>query len=167
MILGLPIVGPISRSHRWDPFDHNQQVLSVEQLNSRAWEFSAKVIRNTNKCEISDNTQKVWDATMEDVHEGVTLGPYLSIHEVEQIVGTPWIPTQRFEVVQKNKVRGVDSATTNGINMATQITEKLDLPRSAIGFVRTPKAGSSEGGFSTNERHTDKCRFGLTTGGGA
>ena len=25
---------------------------------------------------------------------------------------------QRFEVVQKNKVRGVDSATSNGINMA-------------------------------------------------
>ena len=39
MILGLPIVGPISRSHRWDPFDQDQQVLSVEQLKSRAWEF--------------------------------------------------------------------------------------------------------------------------------
>ena len=39
-----------------------------------------------------------------------------------------WIPTQRFEVVQKNKVRGVDSATSNGINMATVVTEKLELP---------------------------------------
>lgn len=157
MILGLPIVGPISRSHRWDPFDQDQQVLSVEQLNSRAWEFSAKVIRNTNKCEISDNTQKVWDATMEDVHEGVTLGPYLSIHEVEQIVGTPWIPTQRFEVVQKNKVRGVDSATTNGINMATQITEKLDLPSTdvnvaAIRWLRSNTKGRKLRGWVLDER---------------
>eukprot|EP00434_Breviolum_minutum_P005737 symbB.v1.2.005053.t1/scaffold291.1/size238869/18 len=39
-----------------------------------------------------------------------------------------WIPTQRFEVVQKNKLRGVDSATVNGINMATKITEKLEIP---------------------------------------
>ena len=35
---------------------------------------------------------------------------------------------QRFEVVQKNKVRGVDSATVNGVNRATKITEKLELP---------------------------------------
>ena len=34
----------------------------------------------------------------------------------------------RFEVVQKNKVRGCDSATTNMINQVTKITEKLQLP---------------------------------------
>ena len=36
--------------------------------------------------------------------------------------------TQRFEVVQKNKVRGCDSATTNMTNKITEISEKLQLP---------------------------------------
>ena len=31
-------------------------------------------------------------------------------------------------MVQKNKVRGVDSATVNGVNMATEIVEKIELP---------------------------------------
>eukprot|EP00435_Cladocopium_sp_Y103_P022126 s772_g5.t1 len=66
---------------------------------------------------------------MEDVEENLTLGPFYSKEEVDAVLGvSEWIPTQRFEVVQKNKVRGVDSATTNGINMASRIMEKLELP---------------------------------------
>ena len=56
-------------------------------------------------------------------------GRFFEESEVSEFVGDDhWIPTQRFEVVQKNKVRGVDSATSNGINMATVVTEKLELP---------------------------------------
>lgn len=56
---------------------------------------------------------------MEDVAEKVTAGPFYNHLEVSKFVGCEeWIPTQRFEVVRKNKVRGVDSATVNGINMA-------------------------------------------------
>ena len=62
---------------------------------------------------------------------------------MSQFLGTEeWIPTQRFEVVQKNKVRGVDSATINGVNDATTITEKLGLPSTdvnvaALGWLRS------------------------------
>ena len=35
-----------------------------------------------------------------------------------------WIPTQRVEVAQKDKVRGCDSATANLINQTAVITEK-------------------------------------------
>ena len=89
--------------------------------------------------------------------------------EVDRFVGTKhWIPTQRFEVVQKNKVRGVDSATVNGINMATFVTEKIDLPSTdvnvaALRWLRShTKAGSSIEG-----RHTGRSPSGLNTGGGA
>ncbi|CAE7301804.1 unnamed protein product [Symbiodinium sp. CCMP2456] len=54
----------------------------------------------------------VWEATLEDVEEGAAIGPFF----------------EESEVVQKNKVRGVDSATSNGINIATVVTEKLELP---------------------------------------
>eukprot|EP00913_Durusdinium_trenchii_P004667 g4332.t1 len=157
LLMGMPIVGDIDRSHRWEPFDKGQETLDVHDLQKRAWEFSAKVIRNLAKCEVTENTQKVWDATMEDVAEGVTLGPFFTKEEVTQIVGSPWIPTQRFEVVQKNKVRGVDSATTNGINMATKITEKLDLPSTdvnvaAIRWLRSHAGHRSLAGWVLDER---------------
>ena len=129
MLYGFPIVGSISRSWRWALMDSSPAVLDIPTLEKRAWEFSDKVIWNVRKSEVTDNTQKIWDATMEDVQEGVTVGPMFSQEEVSNFLGTKvWIPTQRFEVVQKNKVRGVDSATVNGINMATGIVEKLDLP---------------------------------------
>ena len=39
-----------------------------------------------------------------------------------------WIPTQRFEVVQRNKVRGFPSAISNLVNRTAVIFEKLKLP---------------------------------------
>ena len=78
---------------------------------------------------VSDNLFKLWEATLEDVLEGSCLGPFYTYEQVDHTLGCDdWIPTQRFEVVQKNKVRGCDSATTNLINPATVITEKLQLP---------------------------------------
>ena len=128
MLHGMSIVGDIARSKRW-PTTQGTEDLSLENLRSRAWEFSAKVNRNVARSEVTQHTEKVWEATMEDVAEKVTVGPFYSHQEVSDFVGcNGWIPTQRFEVVQKNKVRGVDSATVNGVNRATKITEKLELP---------------------------------------
>ena len=122
MLHGMSIVGSIARSRRW-PAVSTEPDISMADLQRRAWDFSSKVHR------ISAHTDKVWESTMEDVQEKVTAGPFYDRAEVSKFVGCDgWIPTQRFEVVQKNKVRGVDSATMNGINMAISITEKLELP---------------------------------------
>ena len=133
LLHGFSIVGPIQRSGRWGLLQAPDEPLSMGELRSRAWEFSQKVIKNVMRCEITEHTAKVWDATMEDVKEGSTLGPFFSEQDVSKFLGTKeWIPTQRFEVVQKNKVRGVDSATVNGVNVATTITEKLELPSTDV-----------------------------------
>ena len=158
MLFGFPIVGKITRSFRWTPLEAQPVPLEVEDLVTRAWEFTEKVLKNVRRSEVTENTQKIWDATMEDVHEGVTAGPFFSKEEVDKFVGTSsWIPTQRFEVVQKNKVRGVDSATTNGINMATEITEKLDLPSTdvnvaALRWLRSQAGGTRIQGWVLDER---------------
>ena len=124
MLHGFSIIGPISRSFRWQALTSQPQLTETE-LHERAWEFSEKVMRNVQRSEITE----FWEATMEDVQEKVTVGPFYHMSEVSQYLGTDrWVPTQRFEVVQKNKVRGVDSATANRVNTATEITEKLDLP---------------------------------------
>ena len=63
------------------------------------------------------------------IGEGSCVGPFWNDDEVTNALGTEdWVPTQRFEVVQKSKVRGCDSATVNYVNQTTEVTEKLQLP---------------------------------------
>ena len=126
---GFPIVGPISRSHRWPTYSKDQKIVPLEELRSRAWEMRRKIVQRVAALPVSANLPKLWEATLEDVQDGSCLGPFQDEASVTKALGTDeWIPTQRFEVVQKNKVRGCDSATTNLINQATVITEKLQLP---------------------------------------
>ena len=66
-------------------------------------------------------------------------GPFLSEQAVCDHLNTSrWIPTPRFPLVQKNKVRGVDGATCSGINGASQVTEKLALSSTDanVGLIR-------------------------------
>ena len=129
LLRGFPIVGEILPSKRWPPYDKEQTIVSLEELHSRAWAIRRKVVQRVRGVPVSENLVKIWEATLEDVQEGSSLGLFASEEEVSQTLGQEdWIPTQRFEVVQKNKVRGCDSATTNLINQATVITEKLQLP---------------------------------------
>ena len=106
---------------------------------------------------------------MEDVRERVPARPIFSKDKVDKFLGTDkWIPTQRFQVVQKNTVRGVDSATINGINMASRIQEKIQLPSTDANVSRGVTAPRSCRAVSwTRERHIAKFPFTLITGSGA
>jgi len=87
------------------------------------------IVNRVASVPVSENLQKIWEGTIEDVAEGSCLGPLQTAEEVTALLQCEdWIPTQRFEVVQKNKVRDCDSAATNMINQVTEITEKLQLP---------------------------------------
>ena len=73
MLQGMSIVGDIARSRRW-PTTQGTEDLSLDNLRSRAWEFSAKVNRNVARSEVTQHTEKVWEATMEDVAEKLRSG---------------------------------------------------------------------------------------------
>ena len=129
LLEGFAIVGPIAPSNRWPQYDKDQQALPVQCALDRAWELQSKMINRVQRVPCSENLDKIWEATLEDCSEGSCVGPWYSAKEVSEFLGcSDWIPTQRFEVVQKNKVRGCDSATTNLVNPITVITEKLQLP---------------------------------------
>ncbi|CAL1134601.1 unnamed protein product [Cladocopium goreaui] len=94
MINGFSIVGDIKRSFRWPQLPLPDDALPEQDLVSRAWEFSNKVLKNVKRSEVTENTSKIWEATMEDVREGVTAGPFFSKDEVDKFLGTEdWIPT--------------------------------------------------------------------------
>ena len=129
LLKGFPIVGPIARSHRWPSYQKDQTIVSLTELKAKAWDIRKKITSRVQGVPVSENLIKIWEATIEDVSEGSSVGPFETEQEVTNFLDQDdWIPTQRFEVVQKNKVRGCDSATTNLINQATEISEKLQLP---------------------------------------
>ena len=158
LLRGFPIVGEISPSKRWPPYDKEQTVVSLEELHKRAWAIRHKMVQRVKGVPVSDNLIKIWEATLEDVHEGSSLGPFESEEEVSRALGQDdWISTQRFEVVQKNEVRGCDSATTNLINQATVITEQLQLPSTdtnvaALRSLRSKCVGQDLAGWVLDER---------------
>ena len=68
------------------------------------------MIKNINRCEVTENTKKIWESTLEDVAEGTTADPFFFKEDVDKFLHTKeWIPTQRIEVVQKNKCVQRDS----------------------------------------------------------
>lgn len=158
LLQGFPIVGPIARSRRWPPFEKPQPAVPVQKALDRAWGIRSKIVARVRGVPVSDNLVKIWDATLEDVAEGSTLGPFSEAQEVTSLLGNDeWIPTQRFEVVQKNKVRGCDSATTNMINQITVITEKLQLPSTdtnvaALRLLRSLMPSARFAGWVLDER---------------
>ncbi len=146
LLSGFPIVGPIARSGRWPSYTKEQPAIPVQEALSRAWEIRQRIIRRANSVRVNENLIKIWEATLEDAQEGSCLGPIFDQDDVSKVVGsTDWIPTQRFEVVQKNKVRGCDSATTNMINQITVITEKLQLPSTDSNVAALRKLRSETG----------------------
>ena len=129
LVEDFPIVGPIDRSGRWPDYEKPHPAIPVQVALDRAWEIRKKIVNRARSVPCSENLKKLWSSTMEDVEEGSSIGPWFTQEEVTEVVGfDDWIPTQRFEVVQKNKVRGCDSATINLINQITVITDNLQLP---------------------------------------
>ena len=158
LLTGFNIVGPIERSHRWPPVLKEQKCPPVQAALDRAWELRQKIISRVKSVPVSENLFKIWQATLEDCDEGSSIGPIETEQQVSAILGCEdWIPTQRFEVVQKNKVRGCDSATTNMINQVTVITEKLQLPSTdsnvaALRLLKTLTPSAKLQGWVLDER---------------
>ena len=158
LLEGFPIVGPIAATGRWPAYDKAQKVLSVDYALQRAWALRSKIVNRVRGVPVTENLRKIWEATIEDVQEGSCVGPFSCESEVSSFVqAEDWIPTQRFEVVQKNKVRGCDSATTNLINQITEITEKLQLPSTdtnvaALRMLRSLLPGQELAGWVLDER---------------
>ena len=143
-------MGRILPSHRWPAYEKPQKVIPVQEAMDRAWEIRRKVILRADSVPVSDDLRSLWASS--------AAGPFSSIEEVSQFVGADnWIPTQRFAVVQKNKVRGCDSATVNLINRITEIVEKLQLPSTdlnvaALRELRTRCGGKKMRGWVLDER---------------
>ena len=53
-----------------------QYRVPVQAALDRAWDLRKKIVNRVRAVPASDNLQKIWGATIEDVEEGSTLGPF-------------------------------------------------------------------------------------------
>ena len=145
LLHGFSTVGDIERSQRWPIFEKAQEVTPIEKVLPRAWQIRKKIVSRDSALPVSDNLRAIWDATIENVKEFSSVGPFVAEEEVTIFL--------KVEVVQNDKVRGCDSATSNMINPTTKISEKLQLPFtdlnvSVIRELRTSVADRQIGGWS-------------------
>ena len=99
LLEGFPIVGPIARSHRWPSYQKDQTIVSLTELKAKAWDIRRKIISRVQGVPVSENLIKIWEATIGDVSEGSSVGPFETEQEVTNFLDQEdWIPTQRFEV---------------------------------------------------------------------
>lgn len=104
LLHGFPIVGPIAASGRWPPYEKEQKTYPVQYALDRAWAIRQKIIRRVHAVPVTENLQKIWDSTLEDVQEGSSVGPFSTEEEVTQFLSSnDLIPTQRFKVVQRTR----------------------------------------------------------------
>ena len=122
---GLHIVGPVQKSMAWPPME-SPEPMTLEEYHKRAWVVKKNITSRIRKKGVGTLSQSVWDDTVKDREAGYCSGPFTE-REVTEIVGPYWVPTERFPVEQKNKVRCVDSATTSLVNELTKVTEKLQI----------------------------------------
>ena len=95
LLQGFPIVGEIARSGRWPPYAKPQKNVPVQDALDRAWVMRKKIIQCLQAASCTDNLQKIWDASIEDVEEKSCLGPFVSEKEVTfTLACEDWIPTQ-------------------------------------------------------------------------
>ena len=128
LLEGLPIVGLIARSGRW-PADEHQPRMTLREYHKKAWATRSKILKKVQKKGVNQNSKKIWDNTIEDRDAGFCLGPFYETEEVDKVVNdVEWVPTERMDVEQKNKVREVDSVTVSLSNQLAAVTEKLKLP---------------------------------------
>ena len=94
--------------------------------------MQAEVTQRPTKIVVQrEYSREIWASTLEDCKAGYTAGPFFTATEVWEFAGTDrWLPTERFAVLQKNKVRGCDNASSggSGVNTATFMAEKLQVP---------------------------------------
>ncbi|MEE3326727.1 MAG: hypothetical protein VX252_05305 [Myxococcota bacterium] len=124
---GMPILGPIQKSGRWQDLDETPK-LTIEEITSRAWEIRKEVIAKARGDTKAQGAKEIWKATMSDVERGHSIGPFWTEADVSKELGCEdWICAYRFPVHQKNKIRGCDDYCRNMGNDTSARSEKLEV----------------------------------------
>ena len=102
-------------------------LIGVSELANNA-EVTRRALASSRQHVDDEAVLSVWKQTLEEAERGWLTGPFYDIDQVSAEVGSSkWVPTRRFPLQQKSKVRVIDDCKESGINDALKTNEKLNL----------------------------------------
>ena len=122
---GVKLVGEVPNRGIWK-VDHEKRArCTVESLWASAPEAQAEVMKpRPVRDEELDN--EVWRCTMEEVEEGLLVGPY-EVEELKSEVGPRYIASARFGLRQGGKVRPIDDFSQFSVNAGFGSEERVSM----------------------------------------
>ena len=98
--------------------------MTVEQL-----EESNSIIKMQlwDRISNAEADPEVWDITVKEAEDNGWLSAPMNFEQLEQKMGSNWVPVRRFGIQQSGKTRVIDDFSENGTNSAFAAQEKIDL----------------------------------------
>ena len=145
-VRGFPVVGDIPDSGVYRPIGRvsptlHDAALALFRSSTPAWNrrlhvrLSARALSGPAN-DAADRAVSV--ATAKERSQSLAVGPFGSVAAVHDAISTRWpllprsstLPRvmERFGVIQKDKVRAIDNARSNGANAATSMAETITTP---------------------------------------
>ena len=130
LVFGFRVIGEIPDSGLFAAGGQPYRSDLFETLDENAQWASKLIDRCSRNPELSDDDVNVWKKTMEEVEDGLMMGPFTRAHLDDKVFGYgKWRPMARFSVWQKGKLRACDDARRSLHNNITCTTESLVCDR--------------------------------------
>jgi hypothetical protein len=127
MIKGIDVVGSTPCSGVFER-KLKPSLIHPKQLQDDSHTVRTALRSTSHRTDDLEQSQAVWKQSLDEAQAGWLIGPFYSEAEVSTIVGSDkWVPTRRFPLKQRNKIRVIDDCKESGINDALKTTEKLNL----------------------------------------
>jgi hypothetical protein len=124
--LGFPILGHIPDSGVFRPLPYSNPSMSTDELcRSNVTYNRSLMLGMVTRAKHDKDAGEVWRKTMEEVDQGLMIGP-LSAHDLNKAFGFGhWRAIPRFGTWQKGKLRPIDDARRSLLNSTMCMTEAL------------------------------------------
>ena len=126
LVEGFKIVGPVTESGIFKQGITLAEI-SPQQLRDRTKYLKPMIIGRAKLSDGNELQRQLYDTTLEEAGEKNWLeGPFQPI-QIDDIMGSNWLPVRRFGVLQKDKLRPIDDFKESQVNKTFASSEKLEL----------------------------------------
>ena len=101
--------------------------LSVSELEARTKFLKPAIWARIRSESPTQHAQALWDLTCEEAREKSWLYGPLSWEQLRDMHGEVWMPSRRFPLLQKGKLRPIDDLSESYINASYGVSERLTL----------------------------------------
>ena len=101
--------------------------ISPQQLRDRTKFLKPMTIGRAKLSDGNELQQQLYDTTLEEAGEKNWLEGPFQPSQIDDNMGSNWLPVRRFGVLQKDKLRPIDDFKENQVNKTFASSEKLEL----------------------------------------